>query len=112
MDKKFYTDLNFFQKNGITQEYLANILSMSQPNLNAMLNGCRINSKQPSPFSLKLIFQKQTNGIKYNNNKSDFAILFVMLFVYNHNSATERINHRQYLFHSRSATVLEVNDGG
>lgn len=42
MDKNFYTDLNFFQKNGITQEYLANILSMSQHNLNAMLNGCLV----------------------------------------------------------------------
>ena len=112
MDKKFYTDLNFFQKNVITQEYLENILSMSKPNLNAMLNGRRINSKQPFPFSLKLICHKQTNGIKANNNKSDFAILFVRLFVYNHNSATKRINHRQHLFHSRSATVLEVDDGG
>ena len=61
-----------------------------------------------------LICPKQTSGIKANNNKSDFAILFkyFMLFVYNHNSATERINHRQHLFHSRSATILEVNDGG
>lgn len=47
MDKNFYTDLKFFfKKNGITQEYLANILSMSQPNLNAMLNGRRSISKQ------------------------------------------------------------------
>ena len=60
-----------------------------------------------------LICTKQTNGIKANNNKSDFAILFkFMLFVYNYNSATERINHRQHLFHSRSATVFEVDDGG
>ena len=59
-----------------------------------------------------LICTKQTSGIKAINNKSDFAILFVRLFVYNHNSATERINHRQHLFHSRSATILEVNDGG
>ena len=61
-----------------------------------------------------LICTKQTSGIKAINNKSDFAILFeyFRLFVYNHNSATERINHRQHLFHSRSATILEVNDGG
>lgn len=52
-----------------------------------------------------LICTKQTNGIKANNNKSYFAILFVMLFACNHNSATERINHRQHLFHSRSATI-------
>ena len=52
-----------------------------------------------------LICTKQTNGIKANNNKSYFAILFVMLFVYNHNSAAKRINHRQHLFHSRSATI-------
>lgn len=52
-----------------------------------------------------LICPKKTNGIKANNNKSDFAILFVRLFVYNHNSATERIKHLQHLFHSRSATV-------
>lgn len=52
MDKKFYTDLKFFfKKNGITQEYLANILSMSQPNLNAMLNGRRSISK---PTAVKL----------------------------------------------------------
>ena len=59
-----------------------------------------------------LIFTKQTSGIKAINNKSDFSILFVRLFVYNHNSAAKRINHRQHLFHSRSATILEVNDGG
>lgn len=61
-----------------------------------------------------LICTKQTNGIKANNNKSDFVILFdyFRLFVYNHNSAAKRINHRQHLFHSRSATILEVNDGG
>ena len=52
-----------------------------------------------------LICPKQTSGIKANNNKSDFAILFVRLFADNHNSATERINHRQHLFHSRSATI-------
>ena len=52
-----------------------------------------------------LICTKQTNGIKANNNKSDFVILFVMLFVYNYDSATERINHRQHLFHSRYATI-------
>lgn len=52
MDKKFYTDLKFFfKKNGITQEYLANILNMSQPNLNAMLNGRRSISK---PTAVKL----------------------------------------------------------
>lgn len=52
MDKNFYTDLKFFfKKNGITQEYLANILSMSQPNLNAMLNGRRSISK---PTAVKL----------------------------------------------------------
>lgn len=52
MDKKFYTDLKFFfKKNGITQEYLANILSISQPNLNAMLNGRRSISK---PTAVKL----------------------------------------------------------
>lgn len=39
-------------------------------------------------------------------------ILIFRLFVYNHNSAAKRINHRQHLFHSRSATILEVNDGG
>ena len=59
-----------------------------------------------------LICTKQTSGIKAINNKSDFAILFVRLFVDNHNSASDRINHRQHLFHSRSATILEVNDGG
>ena len=52
-----------------------------------------------------LICTKQTSDIKANNNKSDFAILFVRLFVDNHNSATELINHRQHLFHSRSATI-------
>lgn len=52
MNKNFYTDLKFFfKKNGITQEYLANILSMSQPNLNAMLNGRRSISK---PTAVKL----------------------------------------------------------
>lgn len=61
-----------------------------------------------------LICTKQTNGIKANNDKSDFSILFkyFMLFVYNYNSTTERINHRQHLFHSRSAAVFEVDDGG
>lgn len=61
-----------------------------------------------------LICTKQTSGIKAINNKSDFSILFeyFILFVYNQNSATERINHRQHLFHSRSATVFEVDDGG
>ena len=52
-----------------------------------------------------LICTKQTSGIKAINNKSDFSILFVRLFVYNHNSATESINHRKHLFHSRSATI-------
>ena len=52
-----------------------------------------------------LIFTKQTNGIKANNSKSDFAILFVRLFVYNHSSAAEGINHRHHLFHSRYATI-------
>ena len=52
-----------------------------------------------------LICTKQTSGIKAINNKSDFAILFVRLFVYNHNSEAKRINHRQHLFHSRSATI-------
>lgn len=52
-----------------------------------------------------LICTKQKSGIKAINNKSDFAILFVRLFVYNHNSAAKRINHRQHLFHSRSATI-------
>lgn len=60
-----------------------------------------------------LLFTKQTSGIKAIN-KSDFAILFeyFRLFVDNHNSASERINHRQHLFHSRSATILEVDDCG
>ena len=55
-----------------------------------------------------------TQKDKANNNKSDFDILFdyFRLFVYNHNFATERINHRQHLFHSRSATILKVDDGG
>ena len=44
-----------------------------------------------------LIFTKQTSVIKAINNKSDFVILFVRLFVYNNNSATKRINHRQHL---------------
>ena len=52
-----------------------------------------------------LICTKQTSDIKSNNNKSDFAVLFVRLFVYNYNSAAKRINHRQHLFHSRSATI-------
>ena len=54
-----------------------------------------------------LICTKQTSGIKAINNKSDFAILFdyFRLFVYNHNSATESINHRHHLFHSRYATI-------
>ena len=52
-----------------------------------------------------LICTKQTSGIKAINNKSDFSILFVRLFVYNHNSATESINHRHHLFHSRYATI-------
>ena len=58
MYKKFYTDLNFFQKNGITQEYFANILRMSQPNLNAMINGRRSISKTDSrktPRTIRLI---------------------------------------------------------
>ena len=61
-----------------------------------------------------LICTKQTNGIKANNDKSDFAILldYFRLFFDNHNSASERINHRQHLFHSRSAPVFKVDDGG
>ena len=52
-----------------------------------------------------LVFTNQTSGIKAINNKSYFSILFVRLFVYNHNSATESINHRHHLFHSRYATI-------
>ena len=52
-----------------------------------------------------LICTKQTSGIKAINNKSDFSILFVRLFVYNRNSETESINHRHHLFHSRYATI-------
>ena len=61
-----------------------------------------------------LICTKQTSCIKAINNKSDFAILFeyFRLFFDNHNSASERINHRQHLFHPRSTAVLEVDDGG
>lgn len=55
MDKKFYTDLkSFFKKKGITQEYLASILIMSQPNLNAMLNGRRNISKSTATKLNKL----------------------------------------------------------
>lgn len=55
MDKKLYTDLkSFFKKKGITQEYLASILIMSQPNLNAMLNGRRNISKSTATKLNKL----------------------------------------------------------
>lgn len=67
MDKKFYTDLIFFKKNGITQEYFANILSMSQPNLNAMLNGRIVYRRSKTGKLYDIAIQTEAN--KWNHSQ-------------------------------------------